>query len=566
MNTKIQNEKIAKEVSSRASARNNYSGTINHKAQNQTPCFSGVSSHCFNQIDLRYNPEYPLHDVAYSAPFLKAIGALVEHEIVHKYDIHGRGCPKDEKLDIKNILTPMSRVLAQQGLPNIPYGGQGHTLYSFFANLYEDYVVNSIGSDNIGSTGFFLLYDDMAQQSKGFGELFEAFVKLQAMTFPSSGGLSSVVKHFKGSEKAKQAYKNFLERTGLSKMQKKDRVGYLANPENWTQTSEIFAEEFCKLVDLNNPQASYFQLPFGNDFKRLNDEDVQMAIALEAYNKSDSEFSPPEFMEQNLALLSLYRKLAKGIEMKVNSNSAETTRPVSYVSRRAFDFGKDSLERISFGIDESGRIAPQIGRYPLDVKSRYQVSAGTFPEVRVGLLDCSDSTRSSIGGVQGKVMNPWAPKEKQWTDTSIYHHELLSFFGLCELFRRHGTLRGSNTRLGVFSDSTRMAKDLGASERIALQPAFGNTNIEKDAVDEIFEGEGSIVYTISDGEVGNWDSLKQEFIKGAKKHHYFHLQVGKKTDMYDDLKNAGLIAKLDNGANSSKILIDLTQQEIFGAK
>ena len=111
-----------------------------------------------------------------------------------------------------------------------------------------------------------------------------------------------------------------------------------------------------------------------------------------------------------------------------------------------------------------------------------------------------------------------------------------------------------------------MAKDLGASERIALQPAFGNTNIEKDAVDEIFEGEGSIVYTISDGEVGNWDSLKQEFIKGAKKHHYFHLQVGKKTDMYDDLKNAGLIAKLDNGANSSKILIDLTQQEIFGAK
>ena len=144
-------------------------------------------------------------------------------------------------------------------------------------------------------------------------------------------------------------------------------------------------------------------------------------------------------------------------------------------------------------------------------------------------------------------MNPWADEERQWRDTSIYHQELLCEFGLYELFRRRGTLREANVRSGVFSTSTRMGKNLRESEKLSLEPEFGGTIFDNSSLDDLFKGRGSLVYTISDGEIENWETIyktdshgkmekdkdgnpivlgqgvKERFIEGAKKHNYFHL-------------------------------------------
>jgi len=556
------NKKKAEEIASESRARNKFSGTLKIEAENQTPCFSGLIKE-LKEASVSYNPSYPLHRVPIRDAFSLTLEAVVEHELTHRMDLFQRGCPKEEHLDIDNVLTPISVVLKNKGFPNVPCGKQGHTLYTYFANLFEDYIDNTIVSDNRGSQGIFLLYDDMAYHHGEMGELFEGFLKLQAMTFPDKSGVSMLLPYFKQSERAKKAVRNFLTRTKLLDVPRPQRADYLSAPEKWKELSTVFAEEFSQLVDKKNLQGSYFPVFGGNDFASLDSEETQMGLVLKAYGKKGSEFSPPPFIEDNQALRFLYRKFAKQIDMKVNSYSVETKRIISHVGRRQFDFEKDPLERLKYGLSTSGEIQAQIGKHPVEVRSRYQVSAGNFPEVRVGLLDCSGSTKRPLKS-GGKIMNPWASEKNQWTDTSIFHQELLCQFGLYELFRRRGTLKEANVRGGVFSDTTRMGKNLDESETIALQPEFGGTSFSEKSLDNLFKGKGSLVYTISDGEIGNWDEVKERFIQGAKQHHYFHLQIGEKTQMYEDLKEAGLMSILDDGKNSAKILIDITQREIYG--
>ena len=102
-----------------------------------------------------------------------------------------------------------------------------------------------------------------------------------------------------------------------------------------------------------------------------------------------------------------------------------------------------------------------------------------------------------------------------------------------------------------------------------LHPIIWKKIIQASWAAGLFEGEGSLVYTISDGNIGNWSEIRDEFIEGARRHNYFHLQVSKGNrklpQMYDDLNEAGLNAVHDDGSNS-RILVDLTQKRIYGAK
>jgi hypothetical protein len=564
-----QNREQAQEIV--AEAKVDFNGEINANEIFSTPCFSGVNSgQKLDKISVKYNPEYPIHelpDYLKECAFQETFKSLVDHEKRHKKD-----CPKNFEKNIHKILIPCSDILKSRGFSNVPFGSQGHTLYSYFANLISDFAVNTISSNEIGSKGHFLSYDDDAVHLGGkFGKLFEGFLKLQTYLFPDKTGFMQVARHFDFNPDSNKAVNNFMERTGLKKLNKLERVNFLANEGNWKNISTIFTEEFSNLLDKNNMNAFYFPLFGGNDLIQVNDEDVQGEIAMKFYEagKESGKFEPPAFMEDNSALLSVYRQLAKSIEFKTNSHSVETERPVSYAGTRKFDLEKDNLENMVYGLNEAGKLEMQIGKYELKVKSRYQISPGTFPEIRFGAVDCSGSTKNSLTGEVGVIMNPWANKEKQWTDVSIYHWELRHFFGLCDLFRRKGTLKSSNVKLFTFSDkeNSKLAKDLEESEKIVLQPIFGDTYLNEDYLELFFEGEGSLVYMESDGEIGNWGDVKDNFIKKAKKHNFVFIQYGSKSQAYKDIKKAGLNTLLidkDTIKNSDKQLVDFTIKQFYG--
>jgi hypothetical protein len=197
-------------------------------------------------------------------------------------------------------------------------------------------------------------------------------------------------------------------------------------------------------------------------------------------------------------------------------------------------------------------------------------------------MDVSDSTRHAVGcsfgcdnKCMGKIMNPWAPEPKQWGDKSIYHYELMSFYGLLDLCRKHGTLKRTNIHLGIFSSQTNWGKTLEQSKRTALKPQFGSTNIYKKDVDELFKGRGNLIIMESDGEIFNWGgwyqepekdendnvvkegiTIREKFIEGAKMHYFAYLQFGSPNSVSRDLEDAGLRVYYDRAENASKIVID----------
>jgi hypothetical protein len=558
----------ARAMSGRLKVKHNFRGTVKIEESYSRPCFNGSTD--FSSINSSYNPKYPFHEVSVETPAEKCLEVLLEHEITHSRDEDLRGCPQTRKIDISNVLTPIAGVLKSKNIPNVPIGTQGHTTYTYFANLFEDYIVHSIMSGRKKTQGICLMYDDDVEAVEKVNPLFEGFLKLQARTFVDKTGISLIKKHLSQDKKASEVVKNYIERTGILKLQGDERIKYLCAPENWSNLSSIFAEEFVKLLDMKDLNKNFFPVFGGNDLKELNDEGVLMGLAFESYErgsgKESGQFEPLPFIENNLALKGVYRMLAKKINIKTSASSVETQREVTRVQRRPFDINKDPIERLDYGVNSAGKLEAQIGKFPISVTSRYQMTTGNFHEVRFGLIDTSSSTKDSINGKSGRVMNPWASEKGQWTDTSIYHHELLCYFGLNELFRRKGALKKVNTRAGVFSDNTKLGKDLDESEYLVLHPAFGNTYLDARVLNELFSGEQCLIYTLSDGEVQNWGNIKKKFIEGAKRHDYFHVQFGSPSQMSRDLKKAGLYVLDDCGEQTPKILIDLTKKQVFGEK
>ncbi len=584
---KERNKRKIEEIIKAEQDGNRFKGNIEHHEVSSRPAFSGVIRDLMD-ITLLINPNFPVDNLKYPIKEEDAFDAtvivLVGHEITHKEDKNGEGCPKNDNLEKEEILIPVSKVLESKGLPNVHFGNQGHTLYTYFANMFEDVVVNLLNVRRLkDSRGMFLLYNEMGESSPGkFSPLFEAFVKLQAYLSPEKRGLSLVRRHFTFNKDAHKAFKNFIQKTGLSDLE--DRVSHLSASKNWKSLSTIFAEEFSKLVDMNNLQLAFFPLIGGNDLARYNNEELQQELAFKYYQRSKQGskgvYVPPEFIPQNLSLLALYKKLAKNIFMRVKSRSEKVQMPVAYASKKKFEIRTDQIENMAYGLNREGKLEMQVKKDPIMVESGYQVSHSNINEIKVGLIDSSDSTRSPITeeANEGVIINPWAQEEKQWTDNSVYHHELLCFFGLLELFRREGILKRSNTKLISISSGTRCAGDLGEAERLALNPEFGGTTLSIKSIDALFSGRGSLVYTMSDGFIGNWYSkirapeksedpnriplIKDYFIKKARDHTFFHLQFGKESNMSVDLKEAGLIVVYDKGEKTPEFLIDLTQKTI----
>ena len=92
------------------------------------------------------------------------------------------------------------------------------------------------------------------------------------------------------------------------------------------------------------------------------------------------------------------------------------------------------------------------------------------------------------------------------------------------------------------------------------------TKLELDKVKTFFEGRGNLIFTISDGEISNWDEIKDEFVKDALKHHYFHLQVGNENETTEYMRKKGLkVEEIKNAQDLAQKTIDLTDKSLRGS-
>ena len=201
-------------------------------------------------------------------------------------------------------------------------------------------------------------------------------------------------------------------------------------------------------------------------------------------------------------------------------------------------------------------------RFHEDIPIEYKINPKGFPELRFCLLDTSSSMALSPDndGNIGKT------NIITWGDNSKYHYALLAWYGLLEYLKQNYLLKQTGISLGNFSNKTILGKGLHEAKEIALNPQWGGTVLDLKKVKEIFEGNKMLLFTISDGEIGNWPSIKSSFIENVKKHHYFHLQIGIRNDMSDDLEKEGLFVEFIKGNHDLAYkVIDLTDKMYRGA-
>ncbi|MBI5064802.1 hypothetical protein HZA97_01070 [Candidatus Woesearchaeota archaeon] len=287
--------------------------------------------------------------------------------------------------------------------------------------------------------------------------------------------------------------------------------------------------------------------------KEIYNPNYQKRRVRRAYR--NNEQLPPLFNKYE-SLDLLYQMLAGELKVNAESFSEQNKMPVAHYGKRPFNPERDKLKHIKFGFSEKGELELQKKKYHVDINVNYKKSPKGFPQARFGLIDSSGSMASGIDnlGEGKKSIIPWG-------DNSCYHYALLSWYGFLEYLKKNQLLKQMSVSLGNFSDRTYVGKGLTQAKRTALSPQWGGTALDLDKVKEFFKYRDMIIFTISDGGLSNWAQIKDEFIKDAKKHYYFHLQIGAKSNMAQDLEKAGLkVVQVSNAKDLASTVIDLTDK------
>lgn len=583
-----------------------FPGTFSLSEHNDEPCFKAcIDAKEFKKIKIEINnshhPEEKLSGITRD---------IIKHEINHRGYSGFSGCPRNAEYHDKLIITPIAKVLKEKGftIDDIYY----------LANTLEDSILQADLSKENALDGIVGFLDDVGHHQP-FSGFYEAHAKLNMYLWGNKHQKSSLVKYYskKNNDKVKETMQNFLSRTGISKLKQKilingkeieikDRAkirDFLNDEANWPEIAKIYAEEFSELMEpgyampiLNHSgkgttgfkgfgckqegneageQAKSNQKPKkgksgkpgqpkiekentepneGNEFDReINSYDYKKGIVKEAYSENKNI---PEWMSHFEALDLVYQMLAKKLQIKVETFTRQSSFPIYHYGKRPFDPDTDNFRHTKFGLDDNGKVILEKRRYHEDMPLEYKVKPKGFPEIRFCLMDTSGSMQESANGNStGKAsIIPWG-------DNSKYHFALLAWYGLLEYLKQNHLLKQTNISLGNFGDSTVVKDGLYEAKKLAFNPQFGNTYIDMGKIKGLFRNRNMLVFTISDGEIMNWGGMRDEFIRLARQHHYFHLQIGPANEFTKDLKDSGMhVEYIRKASDLATKVIDLTDK------
>ncbi len=307
-------------------------------------------------------------------------------------------------------------------------------------------------------------------------------------------------------------------------------------------------------MDDAGPLNPVFMPEEGNKFdKEIYTPDFKNRVIRAAYRNNKKL---PSLFSQFESLDLLYQMLARELKVNAETFSQQSKFPIYRYGKRPFDPQKDNLKHVKFGLNDKGKLELQKKKYHEDMPLEYKLSPKGFPNARFGMIDSSGSMGEAIDHT-GKGKTSIIP----WGDNTKYHYALLAWYGFLEYLKQNHLLRQTSVSVANFSDNTYVGKGLMQAKRTALNPQWGGTHLDLDKIKEFFKYRDMIIFTMSDGELGNWSSIKDEFIKNAKKHHYFHLQIGGTSRMAKDLEEAGLkVVPIANAKDLASTVIDLTDK------
>ncbi len=506
------------------------------------------------------------------------VGSL--HEVAH-WELpfgSGKGCPFDTYNHDK-ILEAV-----KNGLPK---NKEQHA--SYVANMFEDTIINPRCKEYNGDfSGQILFWDGEGLRveektgKKGFGPLYEAFVKVNLHLFGDEYDKSFLKRH----------YSNNIFKKAVNKLTGKDVDSVvkkivqdlnleegikdttpLFNKQDWPQMAEKYAKAIADLIEKQLPEEriSAYDPGQGQGNKekqdkpqsgngieqKVNSKEGKEQIAYGRYSSGDKQSPNFESFEQ---LDSLYQRLAKDIPVKVEAITRESNLEISPLTYRAFDLEKDDIRKIKTSklfFNEKG-VQLAYPNHPLTIDYKSKVQRKSFPEFKMVIVDNSGSMKDGINGSNGNTN--FIP----WGDNSKYHFALKGYYGIENFLQKQGISPYIQHGVSLFSNETRLKKgdynDLKNIRKLLLSPDWGSTNIDAGILKQALQGKESFMLSISDGQIGNWDSEKAEIKKLAEQNYYAHIQLGSKTSMAEDLESWGIpVFYINSGQDLSKLMVDITK-------
>jgi len=536
---------------------------------------AGISPQGWNiQINLKkdFNPIQDKRQKAFA--IAKKIENGLETLISHVGIIHepahwelpvdsGKGCP----FDIYNHDKILEAV--KTSLPEDKKSQAGYV-----SNAFEDLIINPRCKEfNKDFSGQVLFWDweGISCKEKGlknYTPFYEAFVKLNMHLWGDKKDKALLMRHYSNDSKINKAVNKVVKDLNLQENIKDTFV--LFNKSEWPEMAATFTKDLLDLLEEAPTErlSAFSQEGQGEGEKedknqagngieqKISTREGKEEIAYGRYSSNERQSSNITSYEQ---LDALYRKLAKSIPIKVEAMTKEHGLKITPLNFRPFDEEKDDISKIKASklfLTEKG-IEFGYPKDPLTIKSKSKIQRRSFPDFKMVILDNSGSMNEGINGNKGNTS--FIP----WGDNSKYHYSLLGFYGIENFLQNQGIAQYIDHGLSLFSSGTRYKEgnffEIDKVRKLALSPEFGNTYLDAKILTNALKGRESFILSISDGEIGNWNSEKQEFKNLVKNNHFAHIQIGSENQFTKDLESFGMpVYYVNSGNDLSKLMVDLT--------
>jgi hypothetical protein len=495
-----------------------------------------------------------------SDPKRQMLEDILHHELAH-WELpfnSGYGCPFDTYNHDK-ILESVKNAL--------PEDKQNHA--SYVANAFEDLVINKRCRDYTGNfAGQVMFFDEqgMKMEGKGLTSFYEAFVKLNLDLWGDNADRALMKRHYQNSEEVKRGVENVQRKLGLDR---EDVVEELFDKNQWARMAFDFTEGLAHLLDEPPIESlsAYQKEGDGSEKEKeqegngieqkLKTKQGKEEVAFGRYANKEGQSMNIESFEQ---LDLLYKKLAKSIPVNVEAFRREASMEIAPLNFRPFDFEKDDIRKAKTSklyLTEDG-LTFGYRRQPLTIDYKSKIQRKSFPDFKMIMLDNSGSMGEAPDGSRNIGDTNFIP----WGDNSKYHYALLGKYGIEQFLQNQGIAQYIGHGLSMFSSSTRYEEsnfqDLHKLRKLALSPEFGGTRIDAGTLTKALSGKQSFVLSISDGEIGNWSSVKDDILDLARENYYAHIQIGDGNRFTRDLEDNEIpVCYARNGEELSRLMVDV---------
>jgi len=493
---------------------------------------------------------------------------VLTHELAH-WELpfsSGFGCPFDT-YNHDRILEAV-----KEALPEDKKGQAGYV-----ANAFEDSIINPRCREFKGDfSGQVLFWDDQGFQCREKGQeaytpFYEAFVKLNMHLFGDNADRALLKRHYSNEKRIEEAVKKTIQELNLQEDIQDTSPLFARN--QWPRMASVFARNLAELLDVtpteklsaysdnNNGQPDKQEAGNGVEQKAATKEGKE-EIAYGRYKRGDKLSPNITSFEQ---LDSLYRRLARAIPVKVEAMTREQDLAIAPLNFRPFDEERDDVRKLKptklFFTDKG--ITFGYGDQQLAVTERSKVQKRDFPDFKMCILDNSGSMAYNINNEHegGKPVNVGNTSFIPWGDNSKYHYALLGFYGIENFLQAQGIAQYIGHGLSLFSSSTRYQesdfRDIQRLRKLALSPEFGDTRLDAGTLLKALKGRESFVLSLSDGEIGNWSSSKEEFERLARENYFAHVQIGRGNQFTSDLEsNRFPVFYVGSGEELSRLMVN----------